>query len=522
MKYFWINIASSRHRKNFMTDQFERLKFENERIDAITPQDLLNYNIMKHPKTSSTNHEFACILSHLSAIKKGYEQNLEYFVVCEDDMFIPMMDDNKLMDCLKNYESKFGCSIDLLQMYISGHPFIVQLYNDHFVKQRQLIKKIEENIYSSAGFYLVSRKGAKDILDKFCIDKTSYDLSCHPWTVADNLLFISTNSFVLTYPLTICNTNFLSEIHIHHYENHVVANNIIKQIQEKNNKIHLLTDIENTKQIKMLLHSGMCNQMFMMFATIAYAIRNDFDYVFYTNNTRSLDNKTPNYFNNLVDKIKHKTTMYIEKDIPSYLEQDFAYKEIPHFDKSFNTKGFFQSYKYFDKEFDEIMKITGIYEQREYVRKEFIEIFNQKPCISIHFRMGDYLGLQQYHPILPVQYYRNCLKYLEKHINLHDYNILYFCQKCDNETVQGYINNININNYNFIKIDDNIPDWKQMLMISSCSHHIIANSTFSWWGAYIADKDKIVCTPIKKWFGPALTHHDTNDLCPPEWISIDF
>ena len=65
-------------------------------------------------------------------------------------------------------------------------------------------------------------------------------------------------------------------------------------------------------------------------------------------------------------------------------------------------------------------------------------------------------------------------------------------------------------------------DWQQMLVMSCCHHNIIANSSFSWWGAYLNKNiRKIVCYP-SKWFGPKTQHHDTSDLCPEEWTKIDF
>jgi len=512
-----------------MSDQFSDLPFENERIDALTPSDLSNFIIQKHSESSSDDSEFACILSHLKAIKRGYDENHEYFFVCEDDMFIPNIDTEKLFHYMRKYETEIGDSVELLQMVTNGHPFIIQLYNEFFVKRNTLFKSIKEHIYSSAGIYMVSRNGAKKILDTYVKDyeRRIYDLSHSHWTVADNLLYIAVKSHILTYPFFISNTNFGSDIHDSHCQNHIIANNIVKQIHEKNNQLDII--IPNPiqkKRIQMVLHSGMCNQIFMIFATIAYSLKHNIDYILYSGNTRTIDNGNPSYFNNLFSKIKHKTTPHIMRNCALYQEPEFAYHDIPTTEyPCFNIRGFFQSYKYFEDQYEQIMNITGMNDLRKEVYQEFHSMLGEKPSISIHFRIGDYANLQYNHPIAPVKYYSKSLQYLETKINVENYNIFYFCQEVDNKQVDNIILEINSGDiqYNFIKVPDNIPDWKQMLLISFCNHHIIANSTFSWWGAYMCQNpNKIVCTPLKKWFGPALSKHNVKDLCPTQWTIIDF
>jgi hypothetical protein len=56
--------------------------------------------------------------------------------------------------------------------------------------------------------------------------------------------------------------------------------------------------------------------------------------------------------------------------------------------------------------------------------------------------------------------------------------------------------------------------------MSQCDHHIIANSSFSWWGAWLgANPDKTVVAP-KRWFGPRNAHWDAKDIVPDGWLTF--
>ena len=72
----------------------------------------------------------------------------------------------------------------------------------------------------------------------------------------------------------------------------------------------------------------------------------------------------------------------------------------------------------------------------------------------------------------------------------------------------------------FVRGDLEAEDWAQMLLMSGCDHNIIANSSFSWWSAYLnQNKNKVVCYP-DKWFGPAMGNKIMGDLFPANWNRV--
>jgi hypothetical protein len=71
----------------------------------------------------------------------------------------------------------------------------------------------------------------------------------------------------------------------------------------------------------------------------------------------------------------------------------------------------------------------------------------------------------------------------------------------------------------FIRVGDEASDWQQMVLMTSCNAHIIANSTFSWWGAFLASSKQVYYP--SKWFGDKLSYHNTVDLFPEHWNKIE-
>ena len=141
--------------------------------------------------------------------------------------------------------------------------------------------------------------------------------------------------------------------------------------------------------------------------------------------------------------------------------------------------------------------------------------------ISIHFRLGDYKNLQHFHPIMQYDYYKKSLLFIQdKNKDITD--ILFFCEDDDINDVIETINKLKIAlpNMHFIRASNLLKDWEQLLLMSCCKHNIIANSSYSWWGAYLnTNPNKIICYP-SIWFGQQ-AQLNTCDLCPQEWNKID-
>jgi len=184
--------------------------------------------------------------------------------------------------------------------------------------------------------------------------------------------------------------------------------------------------------------------------------------------------------------------------------------------------GYFQSYKYFDLYYETLCKIIRLDNQKNKIKQKYLHTYDCAQLISMHFRLGDYKMLPDYHPIMTYKYYFNCIKHIISTTNNSELHILYFCEKDDNTVVYETIKRLSVAfpMCKFIKAVDTITDWEQLLMMSCCHHNIIANSTFSWWGAYFNRYgDKIVCYP-SVWFGPK-NPVSTADLFPTSWNKIN-
>lgn len=242
MKHYWINIDKCVDRKDFMEKQFENKKIDNIRVAAETPDTIQNYSIIRNDDSINTPEEISCILSHLKAIKQGYDDGDEYFCIVEDDMLIEKLDFTKIFNYMNIAEKKDNITIDLVQLFTNSHPFIIKMFNENAIRNNDykefIIKRVED--CPSTGYYLISRIGASKLLEKFVLSPTYFDLSYSFWTAADNILYRPINTYILTYPIAQSDITHGSTIHPSHVANHESANVIIRQIYNINNQLSKL------------------------------------------------------------------------------------------------------------------------------------------------------------------------------------------------------------------------------------------------------------------------------------------
>lgn len=284
------------------------------------------------------------------------------------------------------------------------------------------------------------------------------------------------------------------------------------------------------------LQGGLGNQLFQIFTAIAYSLQYSASFFFLNNHQlgTGANGQTIRYtyWDTFLSALK--PFLKSSDEIPPLLfirEKRFSYEQLPeNLDRTIGTLlvGYFQSPKYFDKYKAIIYKLLKIDIKKMLVKSKTNIISDDVITISTHFRLGDYKKYPDIHNILNISYYLKSLEHIRNEIDLErnkNILVLYFCEDESIEEVEQMLTHImpHFPEAGFRRgnqIGDNVlEDWEQMLLMSMCNYNIIANSTFSWWGAYLnTNVNKIVCYP-ETWFGPS-AGHDVSDLFPEDWIKI--
>lgn len=234
------------------------------------------------------------------------------------------------------------------------------------------------------------------------------------------------------------------------------------------------------------------NQLFQIASTIGIAERNDCAFAF----PRW---KYSDFFSNRLPL--SPPGKYIR-----FTEKSYSYEDVV-LDKGadWDLHGYFQSWRYFSYS-EETVKHYFTFDPRlcSSITKAYENILDRE-TVSVHIRRGDYLTLPEFHPVVEAEWYNIALQQFDPGI----------CKIVFSDDIDWCMNNLRWSNMFFARGNE----CEDLFLMSCCTHNILANSSFSWWGAWLnQNPGKRVVAP-KTWFGPALKH-DISDLHVPSWILL--
>lgn len=251
-------------------------------------------------------------------------------------------------------------------------------------------------------------------------------------------------------------------------------------------------------------HYQLGNQLFCIATGLAYGWDHDMTPVF-----PFLDEPGANRTYNREHMLFRIDTVLPKKIRKTYYDMSWSYKPIPHFRKDVMLIGPFMSWKYFHHHRPEILKLFAPSEAIEnYLYEKYEALIADPRTVAIHMRSSD----KRTHPAIPfpgLGYFEKALCYFpDDSVFVVFSDRINWCKKHFPESFPD-------KHFIFIEGNDHIQD---LFLLSKMRHHIISNSTFSWWGAYLHEGEHTVCVP-EIWLAP-IFGSVLEDICLPEWIVI--
>lgn len=200
-----------------------------------------------------------------------------------------------------------------------------------------------------------------------------------------------------------------------------------------------------------------------------------------------------------------------KKHSEPHFHYDPQFHKLP---KNVVLSGYFQSEKYFANIRGILLEdFSWVKDVKGKNRDIFKQIENDKSSVSVHVRRGDYVSNEnaaKFHGLTGVDYYKAAVKELTKHVK----NLNLYVFSDDPDWCKENLKFTQPTTY----ISHNNDGSEDMRLMKMCKHNIIANSSFSWWGAWLNENpNKIVIAP-KQWF----SHQESNtkDVIPNSWLKL--
>lgn len=177
-------------------------------------------------------------------------------------------------------------------------------------------------------------------------------------------------------------------------------------------------------------------------------------------------------------------------------------------------KGFYQSERFFADMENDIRKAftfnSGLFNEKTQTMLKQIE--HNEHAVSLHVRRGDYLEPKHWKTtgsVCQLPYYINAIAEMNRRIEQPFYYVF-------SDDIAWVKENLPLPQAVFIDWNKGVESWQDMMLMSHCRHHIICNSTFSWWGAWLNPKENKTVIMPERWF----QHCETPNIYPAGWIKV--
>jgi hypothetical protein len=280
-----------------------------------------------------------------------------------------------------------------------------------------------------------------------------------------------------------------------------------------------------SNSVEVLLKGGLGNQMFQYAAGHAFSRRIgaqlNIDISFLDCNKIENDHFTPREFeldsffgklNNQPSSIKN---IFFQRVSNSNFFSKFSIKKA--LGCNFILDDYFQGEFYFLNYSEEIKKLfsfnlTLLDQQSLFLYK----ILKSKNSIGVHVRRGDYLKhVNKRHGICPIAYYTKAFHLIKKKVEKP-----FFVIFSDDPFLAESELSVYLDDYIVVNANNPKRPWVDMCLMSNCHSNIIANSTYSWWGAYLNQNfNKVIIAPAK-WYSDPIDNLKFSDILPKSWFKI--
>ncbi len=251
-------------------------------------------------------------------------------------------------------------------------------------------------------------------------------------------------------------------------------------------------------------YGRLANQMFQYASLRGIAVTKGYD--FCIPKTDYGDKWKDNKLFDVFEMKSVKNIGFIPADF--YSEKQFHYdpEYVDNCPDNVNLHGYFQSEKYFKHIEDSIRED---FKFKEYILEPCTINFNFDEIIALHVRRTDYVSNSTNHPPCDLSYYEQALEHFDS-----DIPVMIFSDDV------GWCQSQKLFESERFMISESHNGFIDLCLMSMCHYHIIANSSFSWWGAWLANSKKVVAP--SQWFGTEgnTANNQTQDLYLDEWIKI--